>query len=230
MYQEKTCSAHVLKLFAIAAMSFNHFAAVFAEQLPQGVYIMFNAIGGLCFPIMAFLLAEGWRHTHSVRRYALRLFLFAVLAQLPYQLVLAQQLNVLFTLWLGLLAITWTERFSAQRSVQLCIILAFVLLSALCDWGMVGILMILAYHYGGKYRLWAAYLFNVALNGGSALILMQEGSEAWLPLFLYTLGGGALALWLQLHYDGTQGKRWKYGFYLYYPLHIIVLGVMKLLV
>ena len=66
---------------------------------------MLFGFGGLTFPIMAFLLVEGYRHTSNVARYARRLLVFALVAQVPFGMFLSPGLNVLFTLLvcLGLL-------------------------------------------------------------------------------------------------------------------------------
>ena len=97
---------------------------------------------GLTFPIMAFLLVEGYRHTSSIERYAGRLLAFALVAQVPYGLFLARNFNVLFTLLIGLMILHARDRM--QDRVQFWIAAAaLTAVSALCDWGIVGPLMIL---------------------------------------------------------------------------------------
>ena len=92
----------MLKVVAIMGMTCNHAAYVFAGHLPfVGECVLF-AVGGVTFPVMAYLLVEGYRHTSNVKRYALRLAVFAAVSQIPYALYLALNANVLFTLLIGL--------------------------------------------------------------------------------------------------------------------------------
>ena len=98
----KGLSSFVLKVVAIMGMTCNHAAYVFAGHLPfVGECVLF-AVGGVTFPVMAYLLVEGYRHTSNVKRYALRLAAFAAVSQIPYALYLASNATVLFTLLIGL--------------------------------------------------------------------------------------------------------------------------------
>ena len=76
-------TAFVLKVAAIVGMTCNHVANVFGSELPGGAMVALYSLGGLTFPIMAYLLCEGYRHTSSVRRYTERLAVFAVVSQIP---------------------------------------------------------------------------------------------------------------------------------------------------
>ena len=65
----KGLSSFVLKVVAIVGMTCNHAAYVFAGHLPfVGECVLF-AVGGVTFPVMAYLLVEGYRHTSNVKRY-----------------------------------------------------------------------------------------------------------------------------------------------------------------
>ena len=76
-------TAFPLKVLAIAGMTCNHACYIYWDYLPPGILCALFALGGLTFPIMAFLLVEGYRHTSSVRRYGRRLLAFALVAQVP---------------------------------------------------------------------------------------------------------------------------------------------------
>ena len=94
-------TAFALKVAAIVGMTCNHIANVFGSELPEGAMVALYSLGGLTFPIMAYLLCEGYRHTSSVRRYAERLAVFAVVSQIPYSLLFGATGNVLITLLIG---------------------------------------------------------------------------------------------------------------------------------
>lgn len=84
-------------------MTLNHTSVIFHDYLPQELNGILIMCGGLAFPLMAFLIGEGYQHTRNVRKYALNLLVFAALSQLPYSFFLSPQVyqgNVLFTLLL----------------------------------------------------------------------------------------------------------------------------------
>ena len=109
-------------------------------------------IGRVSFPIFCFLLVEGFLHTHDRKKYALRLFLFALVSEIPFDLAIMGRLfdpvhqNVFFTLLIGLLAMMLCDyfRMQAQPVAQvLVLILAMVLAWALhTDYGYRGVLLI----------------------------------------------------------------------------------------
>lgn len=122
----------LLKLIALASMVLDHTAAVFSEAvaaplLPTPVVEILHILGRAAFPLYAFMLAEGFRHTRDWRKYALRMFGLALLSQIPYAFTLngwvaftempwwrrVTDLNILFTLSLGVLLLAFmdTKRF-----------------------------------------------------------------------------------------------------------------------
>lgn len=144
-----------LKLAAITAMTCNHVANVFgahgsagvsgvaqaAGMLPPEIDFALYSVGGMTFPIMAFLLAEGYAHTSDVRRYALRLGIFALIAQVPYSLLFGVQGNVLFTLLIGLGILCLSDRFGTAWGAAAAIV-ATLLLCSFADWGSIGFIAI----------------------------------------------------------------------------------------
>lgn len=107
-------TAFALKVAAIVGMTCNHIANVFGSELPGGAMVVLYSLGGLTFPIMAYLLCEGYRHTSSVRRYAERLAVFAVVSQIPYSLLFGATGNVLITLLIGLGMLWLVDRQRAE--------------------------------------------------------------------------------------------------------------------
>ncbi len=103
-----------LKIIAVIAMFLDHLAAtvlvrclvtgVFWDQAAwYEVYQVMRNIGRVAFPIYCFLLVEGFIHTSDRRKYALRLFLFALISEIPFDLAFNAQVlefgyqNVFFT-------------------------------------------------------------------------------------------------------------------------------------
>ncbi len=126
-------------------MTGNHAAYVLGPYLPAWVTVIIFSIGGLTFPVMAFLIAEGYHHTSNLRRYASRLALFAFISQIPYGLLWGFSGNVLITLLLGLASIHAIERLSSPLS-KIGAVGVAIAASSFCDWGIIGPLLICLFH------------------------------------------------------------------------------------
>lgn len=134
-----------LKIAAIIAMTCNHVANVFGGMLPAQLDFALYAVGGVTFPIMAFLLVEGYAHTSNVRSYAVRLGIFALISQVPYYLVFQWPLNVLFTLLIGLGILWLNDQFHPAVGLLVTIVCT-IGLQGVVDWGTVGFVVI--YFFG----------------------------------------------------------------------------------
>ena len=114
-------SGSTLKLIAIFTMLIDHIAAtVILQMINNGIggqtlidiYWVMRSIGRMAFPVFCFLLVEGFKYTHSREKYAARMFIFALISEIPFDLAINNTVlefksnNVFFTLLLGLLAIT----------------------------------------------------------------------------------------------------------------------------
>src|SRR3712207_2561951 len=117
-------SGSTLKIIAVICMLIDHIAAIlilmgiFYKVIPckninpniSGIYFFMRAIGRVCFPIFCFLLVEGYVHTSDKKKYALRMFIFALISEIPFNLAFANKAilpasrlnNVFFTLFLGI--------------------------------------------------------------------------------------------------------------------------------
>lgn len=200
-----------LKLLAMLAMTADHIGAVFFPEIP-----LLRWIGRLAMPVLCFFIGEGLRHTHSPRRYLLRLTGFALLSELPFDLAFYGGIewghqNVYFTLALGLLAL-WAIQSRGMEGWLLALTAALAAELLGCDYGMYGVLLILLldrFHRARSEQLAAAALLNLAFFG----LQTQTLSLIALPL-----------LWL---YNGKRGRDDRRLFYLYYPAHLCVLGILR---
>lgn len=200
-----------LKLLAMLAMTADHIGAVFFPEIP-----LLRWIGRLAMPVLCFFIGEGLRHTRSPRRYLLRLTGFALLSELPFDLAFYGGIewghqNVYFTLALGLLAL-WAIQSRGMEGWLLALTAALAAELLGCDYGMYGVLLILLldrFHRARSEQLAGAALLNLAFFGLQTQIL----SLIALPL-----------LWL---YNGKRGRDDRRLFYLYYPAHLCVLGILR---
>lgn len=188
----------------------------------------------------------GYRHTRNANQYALRLALFALISYVPFIYFFDGQLpnagnflrlNVIYTIFLGFLALR--VRNEVQSPCLKVFLLAIVFLfSAFGDWGYTGVLMMLAfdYFYGDYKNQRFAYLLlllmefiPMALN---PLFKMQYGSAPDFSIYWFALAraGGFVPIFLLRHYNGRIGKGGqiaKWGFYIFYPLHLVLLSALR---
>ncbi len=180
-------NAFVLKILAILGMTSNHVAHVFGDMLPWPATLALYSFGGITFPIMAFLLVEGYHYTSNLRRYATRLAVFAVIAQVPFTLCFGwgkypiPTMNVLFTLLLGL-GLLWIHGKAKNQGVSFFALLAAIFISVFCDWAVSGpILIYLFYILRGKgargvlVAMLFLYAFVMVPNGINLVEFWQVG-------------------------------------------------------
>lgn len=143
-------------------MTCNHLANVFAVELPAELTLMLYTLGGLTFPIMSFLLVEGYRHTSNLPKYAMRLGAFAVVAQVPYSLLWGAVPNVLWTLLVSL-GLLWAYDSVKQRSLFWLGALLAYFATASFDWGGLGLVMTLMFYLLREKRAGITLVMSVAL-------------------------------------------------------------------
>ena len=210
-----------LKLLAMASMLLDHVAAVLL--VPGQEYMNLRAVGRLAFPIFCFLLAEGVIYTHSLKAYAIRLAVFAVLSEIPFDLSFQNRVwypdaqNVFFTLLLAELVL-WFYQWAFRRQKLLLAIPAAVAAMAAAeflhtDYGAMGICMILLFYFLRDLPWWK-YLLLAAFFGFTW----------WGQLQIYAL----LAFPLFLLYNRARGPVLnKYIFYGFYPVHLLILWAIS---
>ena len=226
-------SGSVLKWLAIILMLIDHVGASLLEVFVLNGYgnsplaglvqnqafwwrvdTVLRHVGRSAFPLFCFLLVEGAVHTRDIRRYCLRLSLFAVLSELPFDLALRNQIpwwshqNVYLTLALGLLVI-WVFLRSAGREWRGVLALGAAALAAELlhtDYGATGVLTI-----GILYLL----RDNLPLATAASVLVLTVGSR----MELYAIP----AYLLMFLYNGERGRQPKYFFYLFYPVHLLLL-------
>lgn len=226
----KGISQETLKLIACAAMLLDHVAAVLVYD--RELYILMRAIGRLAFPIFCFLLVEGAHYTKSPGKYGFRLFVGAVLSEIPFDLALFGGISwlhqsVMVTLLLGFGAL-WLMKKCAKLFLKILSALPFVLLGDLLmtDYGSFGVLLIAMLGFFrdlpmGKLMqcvsicLVCALIpsFNIRL-GIFEISLELIGCLSVFPILLY------------FGHKQTQNKVVQWAFYLFYPVHLMALALI----
>ena len=230
---KKCLSNFDLKLIAIITMTIDHIGVVFGMPF----YNFLRAVGRLSFPIFAFLLTEGYVHTRSFGKYFLRLLVLAIISEVIYDYVFFGSFiyrganNIFFTLALGLLTLFLLDKSKGlikkyfKDKVDLFIILPITYLLIIVIMGLMGEFLNFSYGMLGILVISFFYLFKdsfplVVISVSLSTLILGEGMQ-YFSLF---------SLILIYFYNKKLGKKCKMFFYLYYPLHILVLGVMKMLI
>ncbi len=220
-------NAFVLKIIAAVAMLSDHVAYVFLD----GNYAI-RAFGRLAFPIFAFFIAEGYRYTKDVKRYAIRLFVFALVAQVPYALAFGKPFyepNVIFTLFLALMAI-WAFDKGNEIAKMSALIAAGVLAELTgSDHGAFGVVMVFLFYIGTdrKKKLISAGVL-ILLVTAFALIQLKSFNRYALIYLFYLIPLGLLYF-----YNGKRGPHGfipRWFFYIFYPLHLLMIALINIFV
>lgn len=236
----KILDSTALRIIALLTMFIDHFALVvlywgilypnipISEGTPYyTIYIIYNIcrnIGRIAFPIFCFQLVEGFIHTSNRKKYALRLAIFAVISEIPFNLAISNQMinptscNVFFTLLIGLLVIwamdsiqnvtvlvAWgTDTIPKRQLLSFFPALLGGYLAYLiqCDYDYRGIILIVLLYLFRYYRLLQAFA------GGISLYWEWPAMFAFIPICLY---------------NGKKGRNIKYFSYLFYPTHLLLL-------
>ena len=221
-----------LKLIAICTMFIDHLGyTLFPGEL------WLRCVGRVAFPIFCFLIAEGCVYTHDRKKYALRLLAFALLSEIPFNLMNSGAVwdiyhqNVLWTLLAGAL-VCWLMDGTLKRGAPLsgaltipAMVAAFFLLNLFhtdySGWGMLLVVMFYGIHRapGGTVSKMAAQavglaIFSIAVMGGVSI-------ELWSLVAL-------VPIWLYNGQRGFSHKAVQYGFYAFYPIHILVLSLIAM--
>ena len=198
-----------LKIIAITTMLIDHIGCILFPDV-----IIFRAIGRIAFPIFCFLIVEGFFHTRNTWNYLIRLFVFAIVSEIPFDLAFHgtlfywQSQNVFFTLALGLCALFCLEELNNRRvfAIPFSLIIAIAYFSN-CDYGAGGVLLICVFYLTKENKIIQCLL--IAL-----LLYLCFGTFE-----LY----GLIALIPILLYNGKRGPSIKMFFYWFYPIHLLAL-------
>ena len=235
-------SAAILHILAMVLMLMDH---LWATLLPAQDWL--TCAGRVAFPIFAFMSVEGYFHTHNFKKYAQRMLLFAVLSEIPFDLMYGGtwfypvHQNVIWTLLMGLLGIHLMETVRKKQKlwvyvlVSAGVVAAGGILGTLCmvDYYGVGVLPVFIFYFFRDRKWWcllgqllALYWVNVQMLGGLFYPIQLFGMEFELcqqGLALLAL----LPIWLYRGRQGYHSKPFQYACYAFYPIHMLILVLVQ---
>ena len=230
-------SGNQLKLIAIIAMTIDHLTWAFFPGLDRTWYVLaLHVIGRLTAPIMWFFIAEGFHWTHDVKKYMLRLFLFAFVSHFAYDFAFGIPFLPLSTGFFNQTSVLWSLAISvallaADRYLKLpnwafilCVVFA-CLIAFPSDWSSIAVMApFFLYKYRSNFRMQAIMI--VAWTAVYALVYILFLDPVYGILQMAT----CLSIPLLSLYNGQRGsfKGMKWLFYWYYPAHLVLVGILRL--
>ncbi|MBR0443526.1 MAG: conjugal transfer protein TraX [Clostridia bacterium] len=205
-----------------------------------------TVIGRLTFPIYAFMIVEGYFHTKNLKKYVLRLLIFALFSEIPFNLVMGSRVfypihqNVLFTFLIAIALVHWNEKVKERKLwLRLLVAMASILLGYLggivtfVDFYHAGVLTVLVFYFFRQRKWWSyaaqlvllAYI-NLEMIGGFGYNVELFGQS----LFIVRQAFALLALipiWLYRGRQGYHSKWLQYTYYAFYPAHLLALYLIK---
>lgn len=243
-------TSFLIKIIAIICMTIDH-----SGDLLLGHFSWLNIIGRIAFPLFAFQLVIGYNHTKDVKKYLYRMTIFSIISQIPFTFMMIYSngnitlLNVFFTFVIGIIAIILYDTKQIPAIIRILGIIGLIILAQVInvDFQAFGIVLILLIHifYDDKdvpkkydkediltYPYNLSTLTRKIVLGVGILVLAfckhipyfkatpHEAFQLSVFTFLPTV--------LMLLYNGKKGPSLKYFFYIYYPLHMIVLVLIHI--
>ena len=239
--------AYKLKWIAIIGMVLNHIVIAWWDIVPVGLAVPMYAAGGLTFPILSYFVVEGYRHTSNLKRYILRLAIFGAVS-IPFHVLTFGYLglNIMFTIIVGIICLLLYDKIKIRPLfwVIFVIITLLTVFPIFFDWAIIGVIVILlSYTIKNENRrkivpavtaglfflavsifgIWAENNPYVTFEGA-----MGQDIGLWYVSTVFIVGCIAAAF-LLMKFNGERGKRMKWLFYSFYPLHLAILGIGALL-
>ena len=231
-------SASTLRVLAMTFMLLDH---MWATIVPGNNWMTY--VGRLAFPIFAFQIVEGFYHTSNRKNYAKRLLILALISEIPFNLMTLSSpifpfhQNTIFTLLLGLWAISALDNAKTARTKPAAVKAGFVVLITyllgligFVDYGWKGVMTVVAFYvfHEGRFaklgQLISMLLLNIILFEGQRFPLF--GGAYYLPAQAFALLA-LIPIWLYDGRKGFGGKRFQYTVYLFYPVHLLVLHLLR---
>lgn len=220
-----------LKLIAIFSMLVDHInkAIIYPNLVSNKGFLatlsnIFDIVGRIAFPLFCFMVVEGFFKTHSRKKYLINLLVFGVISEVPFDMFTTASYfnknwnNVMFTLALVLVTIwiidTLKEKMKNRPKV-LWFIVSFVIVAVMST---VSMLLALDYEHHAILIGYFFYLFY-----GMPLFAIPFGYAS-----MYTEPWALLGFGLTLTYNGKRGKQNKMLGYWFYPVHLLILGILRL--
>lgn len=235
----KKLNSNHLKIIAIIAMTIDHIADLLYPGMPN-IFIsnIMHIIGRLTAPIMFFFICEGYYYTKDVKKYISRLFIFALISHFAYCFAFGinfipfstgnifNQTSIMWTLAWAVVTLHIVHGKNNLKEYQKWLLVILInLITFSSDFSSIAVMAIL-FMYDRRGNLKSQMISMMAWLSLYALISYLFVSKTYGLIAMTAI----LVYPLLKNYNGKRGKtKWlKWFFYLYYPLHLIIIGALRL--
>ena len=239
----KVLNRDMIKYIAIIPMFIGHFVSyIFGENLSdKPLIINFLAASALIAPPIFFsFIADGYKYTRSRKKYALRLFIFACITQIPFMLAnkmkfseFPDEFNIFFTLFLGLMAIiVWESKWKMPLKIGAVILLDALTAVLGIEWLGFGIPIILGYHIFREKPKIRFIWFTVMITAMTAIQFIAGGIRPIYALFMIFFMELSFFI-VTMCCNGKKGSPptfSKWFFYIFYPAHLLIIWGAQMLI
>ena len=238
---KKRLNANQIKLIAIIAMTVDHLTWAFFPGT-QAVWYIFalHIIGRLTAPIMWFFIAEGCHYTRNIWKYAGRLFLFAFISHFAYNFAFGipflpfsngsffNQTGVMWSLAWAVVLVAIRRDDRIPKWVKILAIPVICIITFPSDWSCIAVMCpFFLYQHRGNFKAQALDIVIWTLMYAAVYFIFLDQLYGILQLFTF------LTIPTLAQYNGERGKKiagTKWGFYIYYPAHLVIVGVIRIAV
>lgn len=235
---KKGLNSNALKIIAIIAMTIDHVVSVVFPNYPTDWWILLlHIIGRITAPTMWFFIAEGYHYTHNLKKYITRMFIFAVISHfaynfafgipfIPFQTSVFNQTSVIWSLAWGLVALAISDNKQLCTWKKTVLILLICALTFCSDWSCIAVLAIVGIgSHRGDFKKQMTEMITYVFFYALVYFIFINKIYGALQMFV------VLAIPLLNSYNGERGswKGMKWFFYLYYPAHLVLCGILRIL-
>jgi hypothetical protein len=235
----KGLTSNTLKIIAMVSMTIDHFTSVIFPNYPTDIWILLlHTVGRLAAPIFWFFIAEGYFYTRSFKKYIKRMIIFTVISHfaynfafgipfIPFQTSVFNQTSIFWGFTLALIALKIPNMTNALLNpwMKRIITIACPIIAFPADWSSPGVLVVISNsnNRGNFKKQMVNMMLFIAIYAAVYFFLINN---------VYGLMQMAVIFSIPLlkMYNGERGKikGMKWFFYLYYPLHLFVCGIVRI--
>lgn len=226
----------VIKYVAMLVMFLNHFSHIFLEG---GTLLkeVCEDVGYFTAITMCYFLVEGYEYTRSKKKYGIRLLVFAIISQIPFQLAFQfGNFNMLFTLFFCFLILVAMEKIQ-NKALQTIVIILLVFVTAFCDWPFLAAIftVLFANYKDSRKKMTISYVFAfilfavfntmnyVYVPDYTTAQAILHGAISGLPILV----SGFVIMYMYNGKRAEWGRNFsKWFFYAFYPGHLLLLWLI----
>lgn len=211
-------SVFYIKIIACLSMMLDHIR----YAIPETNNIFTIILGRTAFPLYTFLITQGYIHTSDLKKYIKRLILFGLISQLPFMLFRTllgewKMLNIMFTLLLGICSIIAYDKIDKKYiSLPICILFIFLGEILNVDYGWFGVSLVLLMYIFKNNKIFFSITYICLII--TYLLIAKVNMLNFIVYFIAYI----IPLILIMFYNGKLGKKIKYFYYWFYPVHMII--------